>query len=189
MERRVAAAGSGFIFEEDQLVRNSPWGWLALAGAGLIVAVFGYALYQQLVLGRPWGDRPMSDAALIALALPMFALAGFLAVLGLAGRLTVRVRPAELQIRYFPLVNKTIPWADIAACTARSYRPLLEYGGWGVRWGGRKRGWAYSVSGNRGVQLELASGKRILIGSKRAEELEAAFIEAGGPTPPPSTTR
>jgi hypothetical protein len=42
------------------------------------------------------------------------------------------------------------------------------------------KGWAYNVRGNRGVQLELANGKRILIGSQRAEELAGAIGEAKG---------
>jgi hypothetical protein len=39
---------------------------------------------------------------------------------------------------------------------------------------------AYNVSGKEGVQLELANGKRILIGSQRAEELARAIGEAKG---------
>jgi hypothetical protein len=35
----------------------------------------------------------------------------------------------------------------------------------------RGKGWAYNVSGNRGVQLELADGKQLLIGSQNPEKL------------------
>ncbi len=34
---------------------------------------------------------------------------------------------------------------------ARKYRPIREYGGWGIRYGWNGR--AYSTSGNEGVQL------------------------------------
>jgi hypothetical protein len=34
---------------------------------------------------------------------------------------------------------------------------------------------AYNVSGDRGVQIELLNGKRLLIGSQRAEELWQAI--------------
>ena len=40
------------------------------------------------------------------------------------------------------------------------------------------RGKAYNVSGNEGVQLELTNGKRILIGSQRADELADAIKRA-----------
>ena len=52
---------------------------------------------------------------------------------------------------------------------------IAEYGGWGVRM--RRGGMAYNVSGDRGVQLELMDGKRILIGSQRAGELADAIRE------------
>jgi hypothetical protein len=39
------------------------------------------------------------------------------------------------------------------------------------------RGMAYTVSGNRGVQIELTSGRKILIGSRRPEELAAAITQ------------
>mgnify|MGYP001089165244 CR=1 FL=1 len=34
---------------------------------------------------------------------------------------------------------------------------------------------AYNVSGDRGVQIELLNGKRLLIGSQQAEELLRAI--------------
>ena len=49
-------------------------------------------------------------------------------------------------------------------------------GGWGFRWGSSGR--AYNLRGNRGVQLTLADGGRLLLGSQRADELAAAIEEA-----------
>jgi len=54
-----------------------------------------------------------------------------------------------------------------------TYSPISDYGGWGIRYG--SIGKAYNVSGNRGVQLELLNGERILIGSQKPEELAAAI--------------
>jgi hypothetical protein len=51
-----------------------------------------------------------------------------------------------------------------------AFRPIMEYGGWGIRRGAN--GWAYNVSGNRGVRLVFRDGSTFLIGSQRAEELE-----------------
>jgi hypothetical protein len=57
---------------------------------------------------------------------------------------------------------------------ARVYRPILEYGGWGIRCG-FKGARAYNVSGNKGVQLILQNGKRLLIGSQKPDELVEAI--------------
>ncbi len=93
-------------------------------------------------------------------------------------RLWVRVEPNNLVVRFRPLLFKRISLSDIQSCEARSYRPIAEYGGWGVRYSISGRGWAYNVSGNQGVQLELKNGKRILIGSQHAGELAEAINKA-----------
>lgn len=92
--------------------------------------------------------------------------------------LTVSVRPSEIDIRFRPLTRRRIPHSAVRSCEARDYRPIREYGGWGVRRGWRG-GWAYNVRGNRGVQLELEDGSSILIGSQRADDLAAAIRSAG----------
>ena len=73
----------------------------------------------------------------------------------------------------FPLYRRRIQLADIAAARADTYAPLAEYGGWGVRgWG---RNVALNARGDRGVRLMLMDGRRVLVGSQRAEELAAAL--------------
>ena len=81
-----------------------------------------------------------------------------------------------VRLRFFPLIRRTIPLTEIQSCEARTYRPIREYGGWGIRWG--FSGMAFNVSGDRGVQLVLAGRKRLLIGSQRADELAAIINEA-----------
>ena len=69
---------------------------------------------------------------------------------------------------------------EIVRLEARTYSALREYGGWGIRgWGGKR---AYNVSGNRGVELTLKDGHKVMIGSQRAEDLARAIIEARGGT-------
>lgn len=59
----------------------------------------------------------------------------------------------------------------------RTYSPLKEYGGWGIRYG--SNGKAYNVSGNQGVQLEFRDGKRLLVGSQLPLELLNALRASG----------
>lgn len=54
-----------------------------------------------------------------------------------------------------------------------TYRPLAEFGGWGIRFG-RDGTNAYTARGNRGVRIEKAH-RRYLIGSQRPEELAEAI--------------
>jgi len=90
-------------------------------------------------------------------------------------RLETEVRADGVFVRYFPfhLHWRRFPAQELSECYARQYRPILEYGGWGIRCGWKGR--AYNVSGNEGVQLVFKNGKRLLIGSKRPQELETAI--------------
>ena len=74
----------------------------------------------------------------------------------------VRFRPFHRKPRFYP-------WSEIAHCEVRKYKPLLEYGGWGLRMG--SGGTAFNVRGNLGLQLVIKGGKRVLIGTQKATEL------------------
>jgi hypothetical protein len=162
-------------FREVQRFRQK-WLWIAIVVVllGLLIS-FGYGMIKQLVFGHPWGNRPMSDTAL-AIVGPLMILMGIgISWLFLILKLLVEVREDGVHIHFVPLAHQTVPFGDIVSCEVRMYRPLREYGGWGLKYG--RAGKAYNVSGNRGVQLKLSSGKGLLIGSQRPEELAQAIQE------------
>ena len=65
-----------------------------------------------------------------------------------------------MHISLTPFARRRVALTEIVTAQPRKSNPLREFGGVGLRW--TPRGWAYLVSGNMGVQLELAAGKRIL---------------------------
>ena len=161
-------------FHEEQSfdqwwVRLLVWGI-----AGLMAAVFGTGMYIQFVEGRPWGDNPMSDTGLAIVGpvaiLFSLALALFLSRL----RLITSVRSDGVHLNFVYMKKKFIPFSDIERCEAVEYHPIRDFGGWGIRYGG-KHGWAYNVKGNRGVSLHLSGGARFLVGSQRDAELAEAI--------------
>jgi hypothetical protein len=114
----------------------------------------------------------------IALAIvgPLGILCGLgLVLLFYSAKLIIEVQEDGVYVRFFPLTHQKISFEDIRNCEARTYSPIKEFGGWGIRYGRGTK--AYNVIGNRGVQLELSNGKRLLIGSGRAEELAQAIEE------------
>ena len=60
-----------------------------------------------------------------------------------------------------------------------TYRPIMEYGGRGIRFG--RQGMAYNVGGNRGVKIKLKNGKQALVGSQKPEELQRALERVSSP--------
>ena len=160
-------------FREVQRFRQK-WLWaLLLFTTVSSVGLFAYGMYTQLILGQPWGDRPMSDTALLIVGPGVSLLLLGMTYLFYQLRLITEVRDGGLYLRFYPLAPKTIAFDRIKRCDARTYRPIREYGGWGIRCS--RKGKAYNVSGNRGVQLEFYQGKPLLLGSQRADELALAL--------------
>ena len=96
----------------------------------------------------------------------------------LLSKLETEVRPDRLRVRLFPfhIRHREIPIENLSECYARTYKPIREYGGWGIRCGFRKgSGKAYNMKGNQGVQLVFKDGKRLLIGSQKPDELAEAI--------------
>lgn len=161
-----------YFFEEQRF--RQKWLWIILLLSILFITIFfAYGIVRQIILGQPWGDRPMSDIALIIVGLFSIILMGGMTYLFYTLKLITEVRNDCIHIRYFPTSQQRIPFHNIKKCEVRRYSPIREYGGWGIRYG--RKGKAYNVSGNRGVQLELFQGKNLLIGSQRPEELFQAI--------------
>lgn len=93
-------------------------------------------------------------------------------------KLETQVRRDGLYVRFFPvhIRFKEFGRYDIEKYYARDYKPIMEYGGWGIRYGAG--GKAYNMSGNKSVQLILKNGKKLLIGSQKPEELVKAMDSA-----------
>ncbi len=162
-----------YYFEEQRF--RQKWLWVLLLLSTLFITIFfAYGTVKQIMLGQPWGNRPMSDTALIIIGSISIALMGGMTYLFYKLKLITEVRNDSVNIRFFPVSHlQIIPLHNIKKCEIRQYRPVMEYGGWGIRYG--RRGKAYNVSGNRGVQLELFQGKPLLIGSQRPDELAQAI--------------
>jgi hypothetical protein len=80
-------------------------------------------------------------------------------------------------VRFGFLYRTSIPIADVRRAEAVEYRPISEYGGWGIRGFGKKR--ALNTRGNRGVLLTKTDGSTLLIGSQKPRELLDALAKAG----------
>lgn len=151
------------LFTEKQSVRQW-WIWLFLLA---INAFFMYGTYRQVIGGQQFGDNPMSNSGLL-LYTGIFML---LTVLMYFFQLITHFTKEGIYLKYFPFQQKykAFKWQDIAKAEVRTYQPLREYWGWGIRYG--SKGMAYTLSGNQGLQLTLKDGAQVLIGTNQAEKL------------------
>ena len=80
-----------------------------------------------------------------------------------------------LHYQFFPfhLKKHLIKLDEIEKIEALQYKPLGDYGGWGIRYG--FKGKAYNVSGNKGVKIFLKNGTNIIFGSQKYKEMDRAL--------------
>jgi hypothetical protein len=153
------------LFREEQRPRQ-PWAWAIVGSITLVAWVL--AIYQ-LVLGLQLGDNPAEDWLML---LVLFFAGLLFPALMLSVKLTVEVRPDGLFLRFRPIHRRFLDLGldKVIEVRTRTYSPLREFGGWGIRYG--RGGTAYNMNGNQGVELTYARNRHVLIGSDRALELE-----------------
>ena len=156
------------IFREEQRFRQL-WLWIIVILASIIPWL---GLIIQVILGQKLGNNPAPDLIIILIWL-VFGIGFPLFFYSL--RLITEVHRDGIHIRFFPFHRKfkIFHYAEIDNYAAREYKPIREYGGWGIRYS--LGGMAYNVYGNKGVQLILKNKKKILIGTQKPEEFYKAI--------------
>jgi len=90
--------------------------------------------------------------------------------------LRVFVNSQGIHYQFFPLHLKSyiIKYDEIERVEAVTYSPIMDYGGWGIRF--RYKAKAYNVKGKEGVKVYLKNGRHILFGSQRNTSFANAII-------------
>ncbi len=132
-------------------------------------------IYTQEVLGKPWGNNPGSTGLLVfVLVLDLVIMLGII-WLFLKMSLQVEIREGGLHYKFPPLLVKwkIIAKEEIESFIVRTYRPVSEFGGWGIKGSSRKK--AYNVSGNIGLELVLKNGRKVLFGTQKSQAIKYAM--------------
>jgi len=171
--KNMSGQSNKIYFEEVQRFRQ-PWIWWLILPVSLFgVVVFSYIMNKQLVFGEPVGNHPIPDSMLIWFGPLMIIVSGGMLLLLYFIKLHIQIDSEAIHVRFIPFLRKDLLLKNISTFRARQYKPIKEFGGWGIRWGPGGR--AYNVSGDWGVQLKFTDGRKLLIGSQRADEFAAAI--------------
>jgi hypothetical protein len=132
-----------------------------------------WALVQQIIVGSFFGSNPEGFMVLIILVIIGGLFTWFMYTTGL----DTEVYEEGLRIRFLPFHRnwRVYLFSYMQKAEAITYRPLMDYGGWGIRSG--RKGKAYNVSGNKGVLLTFRDGNHVLIGSNNHQVLFSAVNE------------
>lgn len=152
------------ITDEKTLYRErTPWpGWIGLVYWGSIAGV-SYALLMgyDTDLGLP-----------VRVPLVMLILGAAAALERVVNGLTVLVQESRLflYLGSIPVIRRVVPLSEIVELEAVEYRPIVEFGGWGVRGTARRRAW--TARGHRAVLLTLTGDRLLYVGSDHPQRLE-----------------
>ena len=167
------------VYREEQPFRQSYIPWIVLASLLIAVGGFGVSFYQQLYLGRPYGDEPMSNNGLIWSSILTFVLLSAVFILILNGVLVTEIWTDGIRFKFTPFIRKMrhIPLSEIASAEVCKYRPIAEFGGWGVRKRFLTRKTAYNISGRIGLRVIKKNGSQVMFGTRHQEEMKRAVIK------------
>ncbi len=91
-------------------------------------------------------------------------------------RQVTELRHDHLTVEIAPFWTREVPLTEVESAEAVTYKPLIHFGGWGIRYSPITKQWAYTMKGKQAVLLELADHKPLLVGTKRPDELAEAII-------------
>ena len=155
------------IFEEKQRFGKG-WSLILFFPLAVVSVLLLYACYQQLILGKPFGDHPAPDGLLAGLTL--LVLITLLSLMML--RLETRVDEWTAGFRWYPFMKnmRTISRTELEKAE------VINYGfvGYGIRLS--KHGWVHNTAGNKGLKLTKKNKRSIVLGTQKPEEL-TAFIQ------------
>jgi len=145
----------------------------------IVIVIFIMAIYSQFVLNEPWGDKPMSNKGLLLAAFLILLVLLLSAFFLFGSKLVVVITNNDIHLTFKPILKNKIIFSrnEISSFEVRKYKPIKEYGGWGIKQGKKTVGKAYNVHGNLGLQLYLKNGKKVLIGTQRGEAIARAMTK------------
>jgi hypothetical protein len=149
--------------------------WVMLIGAD-VLAIANFIVW--LIRGTGLGNVPPNTISWII----SFIALGLCTVPSMMLRLTTKITDVAIHVRLSPpplnmMHTNHFPWHSIKRAHIREYRELKEYGGFGIRVGNPSVGDAISMNGNIGLQLELVNGQKVLIGTRKPEELKTVLAK------------
>lgn len=155
------------VFSEIQ--RFNQW-WIQLINMGLLGLLL-FCFYSWFIAKEPTGNVSANDT--IGQLIVIFSI---IPVLWLFYLMKMETAIDEIGVHYqfmpFQFSKKIIRWNEMENCYVRTYRPIKEFGGWGYRTAKGKKGKALNIRGNKGIQLELKSGGKLLIGTQKEEDAQ-----------------
>ena len=175
---------SRIIFKEDQHFRNTWLMYLLLGVSVLTIALFTYAMIQQLGFGEQWGDEPLSDAGLIILSSTMILFLLLINAILLWAKLEIQIKENSLYYRFIPFSPawKYIYKDEIKhflIYETRGVFKIFRHGGYGYHYNFFTKSVSMIMPGNKIIRIETIKGRKVFIGTNKLDEFAHSLKELG----------
>ena len=157
--------------DEARYSERTPWPHWAEAVFWGAMLITSFATLAGL-------DSDLPDTARVPVATAIIVF-GF-AIRWIVGGMTVRVDHAGLLIHLgkVPLLHRRVSFEEIERLEVVRYRPIREFGGWGIRGWGKKKAW--TARGDQAVRLHLTDERQLYVGSDVPYRLAERIRTIGG---------
>jgi hypothetical protein len=164
------------FFSEEQQFRHSIFIWILVIPLLITLVLMVKAIYVEQGINNSLTENMSPQAGAVIASIFTFVVVGIAFTIMFKSKLTTEISNEGIKYRFVPFVNreKLILHQDIEKIEVGKYRPITEFGGWGVRRRLISRKTAYNISGNQGMRIWLKNGQQILIGTQKASELKLA---------------
>jgi hypothetical protein len=155
-------------FSEKQTFKK---GWMLL----LILFSLGIAI-------APWVVYFLQIETDIKGAIIGSTMAVLLTMLFLSFSLRTRIDASGIHYQYKPFhgSERHIDWSNVTHVEVKEFSPFREYGGWGLKIRGfDMNDLLLNVSGKIGIYIQTCDGRKIMLGTQKADEANAALKQFG----------
>ena len=165
-------------FEEVQMLRDNRWIWMLIIAFSLLALLpLMDGLYLQLIRGKPWGDKPMSDQGLIFMFAFVVICLSILVWMLLSLKLETKIDEQGIHVRLFPFKPKwqLITSDDVIDYSFEKRFRFLDSGGIGYHRNCLKRQRSFRIGGGNHLSMKLKNGETLLLGTQDLLGIEWAL--------------
>jgi hypothetical protein len=162
---------SKIYFEESQKF-TQVWLWiLTISVLSIVVGVAIAAGYTQLLQGKTFGDKPMSDTGVIIFLTLSILFSAFLILFMKSFNLETKVDRLGISYRMPPLKGK---WKTIHREEILNWEIVTKFiMHYGIHYGINSE--TINIKGNKQLKLKLTSGKTLFLGTQLPDQLSFAL--------------
>lgn len=133
--------------------------------AGIIPAAF--------IVARAYNQQPTSENLYVLLSILFFPV--LLYFLLLNNHAKTRIDSLGIHYQYWPFVAqwRTISWGELQSVSIKRISPITDFGGWGYKFGRKKRG--IILSGDKAIFITLNNNKVFAITTNEPERARKAI--------------